>query len=144
MDKASLSFIDWPKSLNRVLAGLERTTHQCFHEFRTDSGHVLRRPKTTPFPVFKGMVELKEAEKSELHQFFLASQGHHIRFNDPKTGAEGYAVFMQRPILRTTHLVVAVPGTASYTYELLLRDTTELAQTLNQAVSAAAQAEPAP
>lgn len=134
MDKGSVSLIDWPKSLNRVLAGLERTTHQYFHEFRTDSGHVHRRPKTTPFPVFKGMVELKEAEKSELYQFFLASQGHHIRLNDPKTGAEGYAVFIQEPILRTTHLVIGVPGTASYTYELLLRDTTEPVQSLDWAV----------
>ena len=134
MDKASLPLIDWPKSLNRVLAGLERTTHQYFHEFRTDSGDVLRRPKTTPFPVFKGMVEVNEAEKSELQQFFLASQGHHIRLNDPETGAAGYAEFMQNPILRTTQLVIGVPGTASYTYELLLRDTTELVKSLDLAV----------
>ena len=134
MDKASLSLIDWPKSLNRVLPGLERTTHQYFRAFRTDSGHVLRHPKTAPFPVFKGMVELNEAEKSELQQFFLASQGHHIRLNDPKTDAAGYAAFMQKPILRTTHLVIGVPGTASYTYELLLRNTTELVQSLDRAV----------
>ena len=134
MDKASVPSIDWPKSLARVLGGLERTTHQYFREFRTESGDVLRRPETTPFPVFKGTVELKEAEKSELHQFFLASQRRHIRLNDPKTGAECYAAFLQEPILRTTHLVIGVPGTASYTYELLLRDTTDLVQSLDRAV----------
>ena len=91
-----------------------------------DSGHVHRRPKTSPFPIFKGTVALGEAEKAVLGQFFEARVGHHFSFRNPRTGAAVYATFMQAPFVRSTHIIVGSDNT--YEVELVLRDTTDLVE----------------
>ena len=124
MNDPRLQIIEWPKVLSHVLDGLERTTHQEFTETKMDSGHVHRRPKSSPFPVFKGTVVLSEAEKSALDQFCKASVGRHFSFSNPRTGATVYATLMQVPFVRSTHIVVGAETT--YKVELVVRDTTDL------------------
>lgn len=124
MNDPRLQLVEWPRALNHVLDGLARTTHQEFLETRTDSGHVRRRPKTSPFPVFKGTVVLNESPKVALDQFFQLNAGRHFAFSNPRTGATAYATFSKAPFVRSTRIVVGAGTT--YEIELVLRDTTDL------------------
>ena len=124
MNDPRLQIVEWPKGLSHVLDRLERSMHQEFTTTKMDSGHVRRRPTTTPFPVFQGTVALREAEKAALDQFFEARVGRHFSFKNPCTEATVYATFMRAPFVRSTQLVVGSDTT--YEVELVLRDTTNL------------------
>ena len=100
--------------------------HQEFTETKMDDGHVHRRPKTSPFPIFEGTVVLSKAEKTALDEFYEASRGRHCSFSNPRTGAAVYAAFMQVPFVRSTHIVAGAH--TSFEVEFILRDTTDLIQ----------------
>lgn len=124
MNDPRLQLVEWPKVLNQVLDGLERTMHQEFRETRMESGHVHRRPKTSPFPIFKGTAILDQTAKAVLDRFFQLSMTRHFSFTNPRTGATVYATFYEAPFLRSTH--IAVGADTTYEVEFVLRDTTDL------------------
>ena len=125
MNDRRLKILRWPEQLNRALGHLERTTHQDFIETRMDSGHVRRSPKTTPIPIFKGIVSLSRDERVPLDEFFsVASAGRHFSFQDPSTGEKVYAAFMQAPFDREIRSIVG--GDTTYLVEITLKDTTTL------------------
>ena len=97
MNDSRLQIAEWPKGLGHVLNRFERSMHQEFMATKTESGHVRRRPTTTPFPVFQGTVELNAAEKAALDQFFEARMGSHFSFKNPHTGGEGLRNLHARP-----------------------------------------------
>jgi len=61
----------WPGDLAHVLAQLTPDTFQPMIETRMDSGHVRRRPRTSPIPVLQGTVRLDGAAADLLERFAL-------------------------------------------------------------------------
>jgi len=98
--------------------------HQEFTEMKMDDGNVSRRPKASPFPIFKGTVVLNEAEKTALDRFCETGLGRHFSFSNPRTGTTVHATFMQAPFVRSTRIVEGAHAT--YEVEFIFRDTTDL------------------
>ena len=121
-----LPIVEWPKEFSHVLDRLDSSMHQKFTVMKTDSGHVRRRPTTTPFPIFRGTAILSEAEMTALDELFEATLGRHFSFRNPRTGAMVYATFMRAPFVRSTQIVVGSDTT--YQVDLVLRDTTDVIQ----------------
>ncbi len=126
MNDPRLKILKWPDDLHHILDCLVRATHQEFVEFPTDSGETLRRPRTSPMPVFTGTATLCRSEKSVLDRFFDASRGHHYSFTDPSTGMTVYATFLRQPALKRQQIEVGRSET--FEVELFLRDTTGMIQ----------------
>ena len=130
-----LEVLKWPEHIAHVMGHLEPDMDQEFHEFRTDSGHVMTRPKTSPFRVYKGTVSLSEADYRALNAFAgICLRGrHHFSFGHPHTGKKTYGVFNPAPVLRRSRtsssfgaVRYTMKPTSSYELEIVIRDTTEL------------------
>ena len=126
MNDPRLQMVEWPKELSQVLDRLDRSMHQEFTAMKTDSGHVCRRPTTTPFPIFQGTAAFSEAEMASFDEFFEATVGRPFSFRNPRTGAMVYAPLMRAPFVRSTQIVVG--SNTTYEVDILLRDTTRLIQ----------------
>jgi hypothetical protein len=109
--------IPWPEQLRDILAALALETRQDWHEFRTDSGHVKRRAKTTPYPVLTGMVRVDEATKRALDAFVGHSFG--LPLDLGQSAPAKLATFHSAPFVHRT--TVNVGADTWHEVELTLR-----------------------
>ena len=115
----SSDFDEWPPHLAWVLSRLQQETIQEFHESPVDSGPPKRRPKTSPYFVLRGTVEIDDATRRDLQELFLAAKRPFaLRLNADDKGETKIAVFHRRPWDPQTQ---TINGRTTYQTEIVLR-----------------------
>jgi hypothetical protein len=109
--------IPWPDQLHDILATLRLETHQDWGEFPTDSGHVKRRPKTTPYSVLTGVVRVNEATKRALDAFVRQTLGSPLDLGP--SAPTRLATFHKAPYVHRT--TINVGADTWHEVELMLR-----------------------
>lgn len=86
-------FLDWPEQLAWMVARLERYPRQDMIITPTDAGPPQRRPRSTPYPCFGGLVEMDGDTWGMLETLARDVGRRALRVRAPDTNEECLATF---------------------------------------------------